>query len=243
VLSQPGARTVIQADGVNDLMWGGATADQLIAGMREVADRARARGLRVVGATVVPYQGYGDSWSEEKEAVRQQLNMFVRNSGEVFDAVADFDRAVRDQRPRPERDDERDRAFRERRPGRRCGGERGEPSPPARRCCCPAPAPGCPSSAPAPGHRQGRRQGRLRRRHRAVVLLAVPDRYGANPSAAVVVPYRHIISGRDDTPVSLFTFGVDLAAGKELRSLVLPMVSDGLQSGVPALHVFAMTIN
>ncbi|MGW2572884.1 beta-glucosidase [Streptomyces sp. NPDC001537] len=71
----------------------------------------------------------------------------------------------------------------------------------------------------------------------------VQDWYGASPAAAVVVPYRHIATGRDDTPVSLFTFGVDLAAGKELRSLVLPKVSDGLQSGVPALHIFAMTVN
>jgi len=71
--------------------------------------------------------------------------------------------------------------------------------------------------------------------------VAVPDWYGTNPAAAVVVPYRHITTGRDDTPVSLFTFGVDLAAGKELHSLVLPKVSDGLQSGVPTLHIFAMT--
>ncbi|MGW2640641.1 beta-glucosidase [Streptomyces sp. NPDC001348] len=73
--------------------------------------------------------------------------------------------------------------------------------------------------------------------------VAVPDWYGTHPSAAVVVPYRHIAAGRDDTPVSLFTFGVDLAPGKELRSLVLPKVSDGLRSGVPALHIFAMTID
>ncbi|MGW3109125.1 beta-glucosidase [Streptomyces sp. NPDC001100] len=73
--------------------------------------------------------------------------------------------------------------------------------------------------------------------------VAVHDWYGTSSSAAVVVPYRHIATGRDANPVSLFTFGVDLAADKELRSLVLPHVSDGLQSGVPALHIFAMTIN
>lgn len=73
--------------------------------------------------------------------------------------------------------------------------------------------------------------------------VAVPDWYGTNSSAAVVLPYRHIGTGRDDNPVSLFTFGVDLTAGKELRSLVLPKVSDGIQSGAPALHIFAMTIN
>ncbi|NEA63259.1 beta-glucosidase [Streptomyces sp. SID12488] len=72
--------------------------------------------------------------------------------------------------------------------------------------------------------------------------VAVPDWYGASSSAAVVLPCRHIATGRDDNPVSLFTFGIDLAAGKELRSLVLPKVSDGLQAGTPALHVFAMTI-
>ena len=70
----------------------------------------------------------------------------------------------------------------------------------------------------------------------------VPDWYGANASAAVVLPYRHIATGRDDNQVSLYTFGVDLDSGKELRSLVLPKVSDGLQSGVAALHVFAMTV-
>ena len=72
--------------------------------------------------------------------------------------------------------------------------------------------------------------------------VAVPDWYGAVASAAVVLPYRHIATGRDDNPVSLFTFGVDLAAGRELRSVVLPKVSDGIQSGVPALHIFAMTL-
>lgn len=70
----------------------------------------------------------------------------------------------------------------------------------------------------------------------------VPDWYGANSSAAVVLPYRHISTGRDDNPVSLFTFGVDLTAGKELRSVVLPKVSDGIQAGAAALHIFAMTI-
>ncbi|MFJ9379545.1 CARDB domain-containing protein [Streptomyces sp. NPDC101455] len=72
--------------------------------------------------------------------------------------------------------------------------------------------------------------------------VAVPDWYGANGSAAVVAPYRHISTGRDDTPVSLFTFDATLVEGKELRSVVLPNVSDGLQSAVPALHVFAMTV-
>jgi lysophospholipase L1-like esterase len=96
VLSQPGARTVIVAEGVNDLIRETATADRLIAGLTEIARRAHARGLRAVGATIVPYRGYGDHWSEAKEAERQKVNAFVRASGGVFDAEADFDRAVRD---------------------------------------------------------------------------------------------------------------------------------------------------
>ncbi|WP_369030071.1 GDSL-type esterase/lipase family protein [Streptomyces adonidis] len=95
VLSQPGARTMILFEGVNDLSWGGATGDQVIDGMREIARRAHARGLRVIGATVVPYRGWGDYWTEAKEADRQKVNAFVRDGG-VFDGHADFDKAVRD---------------------------------------------------------------------------------------------------------------------------------------------------
>jgi hypothetical protein len=75
-----------------------------------------------------------------------------------------------------------------------------------------------------------------------VFSVAVPDWYGEHPSAAVVLPYRHTAAGRDDNPVSLFTFGVGLTPGKKLRSVVLPKVSEGLQSGAPALHIFSMTI-
>ncbi|WP_413804732.1 SGNH/GDSL hydrolase family protein [Streptomyces sp. OE57] len=96
VLSQPGARTLILFEGVNDLSWGRATADQVIDGMKEIARRAHARGLRVIGATVVPYRGWGDYWTEAKEADRRNVNTFVRDSGGVFDDYADFDKAVRD---------------------------------------------------------------------------------------------------------------------------------------------------
>ncbi|MGW3419206.1 GDSL-type esterase/lipase family protein [Streptomyces phaeochromogenes] len=95
VLSQPGARTVVLFEGVNDLSWGGATGDQVIDGMKEIVRRAHARGLRVIGATVVPYRGWGDWWTEAKEADRQKVNTFVRD-GAVFDDYADFDKAVRD---------------------------------------------------------------------------------------------------------------------------------------------------
>ncbi|MGW2640638.1 GDSL-type esterase/lipase family protein [Streptomyces sp. NPDC001348] len=96
VLSQPDVRTVILFEGVNDLSWGGATGDQVIDGMKEIARRAHALGLRVIGATVVPYRGWGEWWTEAKETDRQKVNTFVRGSAGVFDGYADFDKAVRD---------------------------------------------------------------------------------------------------------------------------------------------------
>lgn len=95
VLSQPGAKTLILFEGINDL--GGATAGQIITGMREIAARAHQRHIRVVGATITPYQDFTwGGWTEVTEARRQQVNSFIRHSGGVFDDVADFDRAVRD---------------------------------------------------------------------------------------------------------------------------------------------------
>ncbi|WP_406155620.1 GDSL-type esterase/lipase family protein [Streptomyces sp. NBC_00882] len=95
VLSQPGARTLILFEGINDL--GGASAEQIIAGMKTIAHRAHQRGLRVVGATITPYKDFTwGGWTEETETRRQQVNAFVRASGKVFDGYADFDRAVRD---------------------------------------------------------------------------------------------------------------------------------------------------
>ncbi|MGW2639893.1 SGNH/GDSL hydrolase family protein [Streptomyces sp. NPDC001348] len=94
VLSQPGVRTVFLFEGVNDLKaHTGVTAQDLIAGYREIADRAHAAGKCVVGATVGPFKGWPE-WDPAAEAVRQQVNEFVRTSGE-FDAVTDFDRVLR----------------------------------------------------------------------------------------------------------------------------------------------------
>ncbi|MFE2045663.1 SGNH/GDSL hydrolase family protein [Streptomyces sp. NPDC059477] len=94
VLSQPGVRTVFLFEGINDIKaHSGVTAEDLIAGYREIIDRARAEGLCVVGATVGPYKGWYE-WDAAGEAVRQEVNAFIRDSGE-FDAVADFDRALR----------------------------------------------------------------------------------------------------------------------------------------------------
>ncbi|MGW6737887.1 SGNH/GDSL hydrolase family protein [Streptomyces sp. NPDC055013] len=94
VLSQPGVRTVFLFQGVNDIKaHTGVTADDLIEGYREIVDRAHAAGKCVVGATVGPYKGWLE-WDPAGEAVRQEVNEFIRTSGE-FDAVTDFDRILR----------------------------------------------------------------------------------------------------------------------------------------------------
>ncbi|MEU5314011.1 SGNH/GDSL hydrolase family protein [Streptomyces sp. NPDC021562] len=94
VLSQPGVRTVFLFEGVNDLKaHTGVTAAGLIAGYREIVRRAHAAGTCVVASTVGPFEGWPE-WDQAGEAVRQEVNRYIRTSGE-FDAVTDFDRILR----------------------------------------------------------------------------------------------------------------------------------------------------
>ncbi|MFJ9349902.1 SGNH/GDSL hydrolase family protein [Streptomyces sp. NPDC101237] len=94
VLGQPGVRTVFLFEGVNDIKaHTGVTAADLIAGYREVVRRAHAAGKCVVASTVGPYEGWPE-WDPAGEAVRQEVNRYIRTSGE-FDGTADFDRILR----------------------------------------------------------------------------------------------------------------------------------------------------
>ncbi|MFH8516259.1 SGNH/GDSL hydrolase family protein [Streptomyces gelaticus] len=96
VLSLPGLRTVLVHLGVNDLQQPPSQTDpaHVLAGYRQLVLRARNAGLRTVGATIAPFGGW-TRWTPELEAVRQRINAAVR-TGRVFDAVADFDAALRD---------------------------------------------------------------------------------------------------------------------------------------------------
>lgn len=94
VLSLPGVRTVFLFEGVNDIKsHSGVTAASLTAGYREIIDRSHAAGLCVVGATVMPFKGWSE-WDPAGEAVRVEVNEWIRTSGAV-DAVVDFDKVVR----------------------------------------------------------------------------------------------------------------------------------------------------
>ena len=95
VLAQPGVETAIVLEGINDLRLGEAvSADQLIAGYRQLIARAHAEGTCIVGGTMTPFQG-DFLYSEQREASREAANAFIRTSGE-FDGVVDFDRVTRD---------------------------------------------------------------------------------------------------------------------------------------------------
>ena len=97
VLSQPGLRVVILFMGINDLGGGGATAAQVIDGMREIIRRVHARGVKIIGATLTPARGtaFGLYGTPETDARRRAVNDFIRHSG-LFDGVADFSAATED---------------------------------------------------------------------------------------------------------------------------------------------------
>lgn len=95
VLAQPDVSTVVVMEGVNDLRWEFATKPaDLIQAYRQLIGRAHARGVCIVGGTITPWEG-GSLWSAPKDAIRGEVNEWIRTSGE-FDAVVDFDAAVRD---------------------------------------------------------------------------------------------------------------------------------------------------
>ncbi|MCG5470587.1 SGNH/GDSL hydrolase family protein [Micromonospora sp. LAH09] len=92
-LGLPGVRSVILLEGVNDLM-ADVTAAQLQEGYRQLIAKAHARGVSVYGGTILPFGG-ASSHTAAREAVRQQVNTWIRTSG-AFDGVFDFDAALRD---------------------------------------------------------------------------------------------------------------------------------------------------
>jgi lysophospholipase L1-like esterase len=108
VLRQPGVGAVIVHLGSNDIGFDGGvapagetvSAQRLIAGWRELIERAHRAGLRAIGSTLTPVEGVTllpGYDTRAKEALRQQVNAWIRDGGE-FDAVLDFDRVVRDPR-------------------------------------------------------------------------------------------------------------------------------------------------
>lgn len=106
VLATAGVRHVIVLLGMNDIGAPGTAGtlddqavmvDEMIAGYRQLIARAHAKGLAIYGGTITPFEGAANPgfYTLRKELVRQAVNHWIRSSQE-FDAVIDFDRAVRD---------------------------------------------------------------------------------------------------------------------------------------------------
>jgi lysophospholipase L1-like esterase len=112
-LGVPGVTHIVLLEGVNDIGFPGARiAGELLAepseargaegvtgAYRQLIARAHARGVKVIGATIPPFEGVviPDYWSEAKEATRKAVNKWIRTSG-AFDGVIDFDAVLRDPR-------------------------------------------------------------------------------------------------------------------------------------------------
>jgi lysophospholipase L1-like esterase len=104
-LDKPGVRWVVLHEGINDISAADilaspaaqVSAQQIIDCMQTLIRQARAQGVRMCGATLLPYGGVGKPFvhSAAGEAKRQAVNAWIRDAGQ-FDAVVDFDRALRD---------------------------------------------------------------------------------------------------------------------------------------------------
>jgi len=98
VLSQPGVTHVIFMEGINDI--GQArdnptpTAEDLIAAMKQLIERAHARGVKIYGATLTPFEGAA-YFTQVGEVKREAVNQWIR-TGKGYDRVIDFDAATRD---------------------------------------------------------------------------------------------------------------------------------------------------
>ncbi|HEU4415167.1 MAG TPA: SGNH/GDSL hydrolase family protein [Candidatus Angelobacter sp.] len=110
VLAQAGVKYVIVGLGINDIAFPAfpftpasekVTAEEIIAGYRQLIARAHKRGVRVIGTTNPAFENSFFTnppvtfYDPEKEAARQKVNEWIRSSHE-FDAMIDFDEVLRD---------------------------------------------------------------------------------------------------------------------------------------------------
>ena len=103
-LDKPGVHWVLLLEGINDIAAGDVlatpearvSAQQIIDGMKVLIARAHAKNLKILGATLTPYSGAAAPfYTPSGEAKRQAVNRWIRTGG-AFDAVVDFDQAIRD---------------------------------------------------------------------------------------------------------------------------------------------------
>ncbi len=95
VFSQAGIKAVILHEGINDLRhYPEYDSDKVIKRIKNIIKATHEEGLKIYGGTLTPYKDSG-MYTEEGEETRQEVNEWIRTSGE-FDAVIDFDKTLRD---------------------------------------------------------------------------------------------------------------------------------------------------
>ncbi|MCJ8156434.1 SGNH/GDSL hydrolase family protein [Sphingomonas sp. LaA6.9] len=97
VLSIPNVSHVVLLEGINDIGTSGdtrITAEELIEGYRQLVLRAHAHGIKVIGMTVMPFEGAG-YYRPGRDAMREKLNAWIRTPGMV-DAVVDMEKVMAD---------------------------------------------------------------------------------------------------------------------------------------------------
>ena len=109
VLQVPGARYVILLGGINDIglstvaahkrgqatPTSAALADPVIAAQKRIIAATHARGMRIFGGTVLPFEQTTRTYSAAGEAAREKINAWIRGPA-GFDGVIDFDAVMRD---------------------------------------------------------------------------------------------------------------------------------------------------
>jgi len=103
-LDIPGVSAIIILEGINDIGWafdangdtGPLSVADIVGAYKQLVARAHARGLKVFGGTIAPYEDAA-YYHPEGEAARTAVNQWIRTSG-AFDAVIDFEQALRDPR-------------------------------------------------------------------------------------------------------------------------------------------------
>src|SRR5262249_44601259 len=96
VLSHQGVSDVILFIATNDIRRE-ATAPLVIGNIQEIVRRVKARGIRIVGTTIIPRHNNttNSPWDAGKTAIRNEVNQWVRTKA-PFDGFIDFDKVVRD---------------------------------------------------------------------------------------------------------------------------------------------------
>jgi len=99
VLSLADVSHVIVIEGINDIRAVDDAprehmVDDLVAGYRQVVGRLHARGIKVIGGTLTPYQGTARQ-TDRGLATVARLNLLIRG-GDLFDGVIDFYAALDD---------------------------------------------------------------------------------------------------------------------------------------------------